>query len=144
MGSTLALILLGGGEDAFVVRHAVMPHAPEDAQPLEGQGTHDGVVGLPWRFCFSRYSLAQVHLTVLRRANSCKVWCRNFGQAQRLLMIWVLPLCLRQGGDAGEDLEAAGIGPALLVGAKEGGQPGARVRPAPGRVSKMALEGWLA
>jgi hypothetical protein len=25
------------------------------------------------------------------------------------------------GGDAGKDLEAAGIGPALLVGAKEGG-----------------------
>lgn len=44
--SGLASTLLGRGEGSFAIGHVVVPHPPQDAQPLEGQGANGGVVGL--------------------------------------------------------------------------------------------------
>ena len=81
----------------FIIGDAIVPTAPEDAQPFEGEGAQDGVMRFAGTTLLVIIGVGPFAVTTVCPAHSTKVWRRNFGACQRQwVQIW-RPLFSRTG-----------------------------------------------
>jgi len=67
----------------FIVGHAVVPAAPEDAQPFEGEAAEDGLVAFAGAFLLLVVRFAHADWGMVCPAHSTNDWRKNVGAFQQ-------------------------------------------------------------